>query len=190
MDADYFAEERFDHIDFTQELFPKGEYEGCKFVSCNLANADLTEVVFLKCEFVTCNLSLVKLVHTAFRDVKFTECKILGMHFENCSDFGLAVWFDNCILDQSSFYKTKLIKTSFINSKLIAVDFTQCDLTGSVFDRCDLLRAKFEKTNLEKVDFLTSFNYSIDPELNRVRKAKFSNLGLAGLLDKYDIDIK
>jgi uncharacterized protein YjbI with pentapeptide repeats len=69
------------------------------------------------------------------------------------------------------------------------VDFTDCDLTGSIFDNCDLTMATFENTIIEKADFRTSFNYSIDLNINRVKKAKFSLLGLAGLLDKYDIDI-
>jgi len=43
---------------------------------------------------------------------------------------------------------------------------------------------------LEKVNFLTSYNYSIDPENNRLKKAKFSMNGLAGLLGKYDIEIE
>jgi len=29
----------------------------------------------------------------------------------------------------------------------------------------------------------------IDPELNRIKKAKFSQSGLAGLLEKYDLEI-
>ena len=69
------------------------------------------------------------------------------------------------------------------------MDFTEADLNNASFDNCDLIGAKFEKTNLEKADLSTSFNYSIDPELNRIKKAKFSIDGIAGLLDKYDIEI-
>jgi hypothetical protein len=47
----------------------------------------------------------------------------------------------------------------------------------------------FENTLLEKADLRTAFNYSIDPEMNRVKKAKFSIAGVTGLLDKYDIEI-
>jgi len=32
-------------------------------------------------------------------------------------------------------------------------------------------------------------NYSIDPEKNKIKKARFSTAGIAGLLDKYDIEI-
>ena len=42
---------------------------------------------------------------------------------------------------------------------------------------------------LEKADFSTAYNYVIDPELNTIRKAKFSIAGITGLLHKYDIDI-
>ena len=54
---------------------------------------------------------------------------------------------------------------------------------------CHDTRATFSHTILEKADFRTSFNYSINPEINRIKKAKFSLIGIAGLLDKYDIEI-
>jgi len=62
-------------------------------------------------------------------------------------------------------------------------------LTSAVFDICDLARAVFENTVLEKVDFLTACNFSIDPQINRIKKAKFSMIGLVGLLDKYGIEV-
>jgi uncharacterized protein YjbI with pentapeptide repeats len=68
-------------------------------------------------------------------------------------------------------------------------DFAECDLTNGVFDNCDLSGALFDHTNLEKADFRTAFNYSVDPENNRIKKAKFSLPGVTGLLHKYDIEI-
>jgi uncharacterized protein YjbI with pentapeptide repeats len=79
--------------------------------------------------------------------------------------------------------------TIFKNASLKESDFSECDLTGSIFEKCDLEGALFENTNLEKADFRTSFNYSIDPEINRIRKAKFSISEISGLLNKYDIEI-
>ena len=40
------------------------------------------------------------------------------------------------------------------------------------------------------IDFKTSYNYSIDPEVNSIKKAKFSLEGISGLLYKYDIVIE
>jgi hypothetical protein len=44
--------------------------------------------------------------------------------------------------------------------------------------------------NLKKADLRTAYNYHIDPESNKLKKAKFSLQGLPGLLDKYGIDIE
>jgi uncharacterized protein YjbI with pentapeptide repeats len=114
---------------------------------------------------------------------------MLGLRFDTCNDFGLSFSFDSCQLNHSSFFKTKIKKTVFKNSQLQETDFAEADLTSAMFDNCNLERANFDQTILEKSDFRTSYNYSIDPERNRVKKAKFSILGIAGLLDKYDIDI-
>jgi uncharacterized protein YjbI with pentapeptide repeats len=115
---------------------------------------------------------------------------LLGLHFEDCNDLIIAFEFDGCNLEMSSFYKLKLKGTKFKNSKISDVDFTETDLSNSIFDNCDLGKTVFHNSNLEKADFRTSFNYSIDPEMNRVKRAKFSLPGIAGLLDKYDIEIE
>ena len=62
-------------------------------------------------------------------------------------------------------------------------------MTAALFDQCNFKDAKFENTILEKADFRTSYNYSIDPDVNRIRKAKFSLPAVVGLLNKYDIEI-
>jgi len=98
--------------------------------------------------------------------------------------------FENCLLNLSSFYKLKLKGTKFKNCNLQEVDFTETDLTNAVFDNCDLDRAIFERTILEKADFRTAFHYSIDPTVNRIKKARFSSNGLAGLLDNFNIVIE
>lgn len=77
----------------------------------------------------------------------------------------------------------------FIACNFSQVDFVEADLSGSTFDNCDLNGTIFERTNLEKVDFRTAGNYSFDPDLNRVKKARFSIPDVVGLLRKYDIRI-
>jgi uncharacterized protein YjbI with pentapeptide repeats len=65
----------------------------------------------------------------------------------------------------------------------------ECDLSSSTFDNCNLANAVFQNSVIEKADFREAFNYSIDPEVNKIKKAKFSIAGVAGLLDKFDIEI-
>jgi fluoroquinolone resistance protein len=52
-----------------------------------------------------------------------------------------------------------------------------------------LAGATFDNTNLEKADFTTAFNYLIDPDTNRIKKAKFALPGVLALLNKHDIVI-
>jgi fluoroquinolone resistance protein len=189
MDKVSITGKAFAKIDFTENGIQKGDYESCRFENCNFSSVNLSEIRFYDCIFKSCDLSLVKLTQTAFRDAKFIDCKLLGMRFEHCNDFLFAVDFENCNLNLSSFYKKNLKKVRVKNCTLVEADFTESDLMASVFDNCDLSRATFDHSNLEKADFRTSFNYSIDPEVNRIKKAKFSLAGIAGLLDKYDIVI-
>jgi uncharacterized protein YjbI with pentapeptide repeats len=180
----------FNKEDYKQTPLTKGDYEGCTFKNCDFSGTDLTGIIFSNCEFIICNLSLAKLANTVFRDVKFIECKLLGLRFDHCNGFGLSFHFENCNLSHSSFFKTKIKTTLFRDSQLHEIDFTQCDLTGSLFDNCDLTRTVFANTIIEKADFRTAYNYSIDPEMNRIKKAMFSLQGVSGLLDKYNILIE
>lgn len=81
-------------------------------------------------------------------------------------------------------------KTKFANCSMKEVDFSGVDLSMSVFENCDLLGTVFKYANLEKVDFRTSYNYAFDPEVNKIKQARFSYSGIAGLLGKYNIDIE
>lgn len=189
MELNYVEDKTFDNGDFTEKLLQKGDYECCRFVNCKLYQSNISSINFIDCEFETCDLSLVNLTATIFRDVKFSNCKMLGIHFENCNQFGLAVSFSNCNLAHSSFYQTKLKRTVFKNCNLAEVNFTESDMRNSLFENCDFSNAHFENTDLENADFRSSYNYSIDPESNRIKKARFSLSGLPGLLGKYDIQI-
>ncbi|MFA6058534.1 MAG: pentapeptide repeat-containing protein [Taibaiella sp.] len=186
----YIQERTFDKVIFVQQPLATGEYEGCTFNQCDFSGIDLSNVVFSDCTFSGCNLSMVKLAKTAFREVIFKDCKMLGLHFDTCNPFGLSFRFEHCTLNHSSFYQAKIKKTVFNNVQLHEADFTDCDLSQSIFSNCDFSGATFDNTNIEKADLRTSFNYSIDPEKNKIKKARFSIPGVIGLLDKYGIEIE
>src|SRR5690606_26662684 len=98
--------------------------------------------------------------------------------------------FNNCQLNNCSFYQSKIKKTVFSNCQLCETDFTASDLTSARLDNCDLQNAMFDRTMLEKADLSTAYNYIINPENNYIRKAKFSVAGLPGLLQHHDIIIE
>ena len=185
-----FEDKIFEKIDYTVNRLTKGSYEKCSFVNCRFSATDVQGINFTDCTFKSCDLSTAKINKSAFKGVKFRDSKLLGVHFENINDFFFSVDFENCILNMSSFYKLTMKKTQFKKCSLQEVDFAECNLSGAMFSDCDFTRAKFDRTVLEKADLSTSFNYSIDPERNKIKKAKFSLYGIAGLLDKYEIEIE
>lgn len=81
-------------------------------------------------------------------------------------------------------------KTPFLDCTVKESDFSNCDLTNAIFQNTDLFKSIFNRTKLSGADFSSAFNFSIDPEINNIRAAKFSLHGLTGLLDKYDIHIE
>lgn len=186
----YFENKSFDAIDFTTTRFERGEYEDCSFSNCNFSGIDLSNTRFIECSFKDCNLSNVKTIKTSFNSVRFHGCKLLGINFETCDEFLFSVELEHCALNFSSFYKRSLKTSTIRHCQLQEVDFTECDMSGLVLHECDLTGAKFENTNLEKVDLCTAYHYSINPELNKIKKARFSVTGITGLLDKYDIIIE
>ncbi|KOS05902.1 hypothetical protein AM493_07535 [Flavobacterium akiainvivens] len=186
-----FIEERtFIKEDFTATPLPLAEYDNCTFEGCNFENSKLNGIVFTDCEFIDCNLGNALLSGTAFKVVTFTNCKLLGLNFGSVDPFLFEASFNGCQMQLVSFYKLKLKNTKFINCKLPDADFSEADLTNAVFKECELTKAVFDNTILEKADLRTAYNYAIDPERNRIKKAKFSKEGLAGLLLKYNIDIE
>ncbi|AGY53907.1 Pentapeptide Repeat-Containing Protein [Bacteroidales bacterium CF] len=187
MISNYIADKSFEKTDFRLVGLPSGEYEACRFIGCDFSECDFSNFLFTDCEFLDSNLSLVKLIFTGFRDVRFTGCKMIGLHFDQCNDFGLSFSFDKCVLDQSVFFRKKLKKSIFKNCQLKESDFSECDLSGSVFENCNLSGSIFDNTNLEMADFMSAYNFSIDPEQNKIKKARFSRQNIEGLLNKYNL---
>lgn len=180
----------FTGVDYSDKVLSNQEFEACKFVDCNFLKCDLSNSDFIDCKFENCNFSMVKLNKTGLKNVSFEGCKLLGVDFTRCNDFLLSFCFDKCFLDYSSFCQKKIKQTLFKDSSVKEVDFSNADLSASGFLNCDLTRTVFQQTILDKVDFRTASNYSIDPEINRVKNAKFSLVGVIGLLDKYEIMIE
>jgi fluoroquinolone resistance protein len=185
----YIVDQTFEKAAGTQQL-KKGDYENCCFNGIDFSEYNLSGFSFIDCVFNDCNLSVVKIEKTSFQDVKFNNCKMLGLRLDRASAFGLSLSFENCALNHSVCMNVQLKKTAFQNCQLQEVDFTGADCSQAVFYQCDLSGATFDGTNLEKADFRTAVNYSLDLSINKVKKAKFSVEGLPGLLEKYDIEIK
>lgn len=174
--------------DFTVETLEPDNFEQVEFVNCSFSS--LARIDFIDCVFRDCNLSNVSVANSRFSDVEFVNCKLTGINFSESKDFAFAVRMENSILDYSIFEQKKLNKSSFSNCKIHGADMTQADLSKCKFYNCDFWDTVFANTNVAGVDFTTNKNFTIDPTINNVRKAKFLSSDLAGLLTRFDIIIK
>jgi fluoroquinolone resistance protein len=185
-----FENEKFSNLDYSKTEFVIADYINCEFISCNFSKTNISSSNFNDCIFTDCNMALIINKDTGFKGVEFLQSKLSGTIFSDCDDFMFSVKFKDCILDYSSFFKKKMKKTLFINCSIKEVDFEEADLTESCFDNSNLDDSSFRNSILEKVDFRKASNYIIDPNLNRIKKAKFSIFGIPGLLNKHDIIIE
>jgi uncharacterized protein YjbI with pentapeptide repeats len=190
MASDYIQEVNINDKIFTEEDIKYKEFENCTFTNCDFRTCTFQGVYFIDCVFVECNFNDTKVNYVSLRGVEFKKCDFTNVNFAMTDQLIYDFNFTNCLLDYAKFYKLKMKKMRFTGCSLVAADFMETDLTEAIFDNCDLRRTVFIKTIANKTDFSTSYNYTIDPEQNKLKKAQFSADGLKGLLEKYDLVIK
>lgn len=70
------------------------------------------------------------------------------------------------------------------------VDFTETEAKHAVFNDCDLHQTIFNRTNIQYANFISGYNFNINPNLNQIKQASFSKENISGLLDSFNIKIK
>jgi uncharacterized protein YjbI with pentapeptide repeats len=190
MSKDYFTDQVYHDVFFLEADIKFKEFENCTFHFCDFTDCTFQTVTFIDCNFFDCNFKDTKINYVSLRGVWFTKCNFKSVNFAMTDQVIYEFHFKDCLLDYTKFYALKLKKMQFINCSMIAVDFMASDLTEVLFDNCNLRRAVFMDTIANKADFSTSYDYTIDPEKNKLKKAVFSTDGLKGLLEKYNIVVK
>lgn len=185
--AEYIFEKEFNSVIYNENGMNFTEFEGCVFNHCNFSSCVFLAVTFIDCTFNDCTFDNAKINYAAFRTVFFNNCSIKAVNFAMCDKFIFEIHFKDCRLDFSKFYSIKMKETSFINCSCVAVDFMNADLTAIHFDHCDLHRSVFDKAVANKCNFLTSYNYTIDPTKTKLKKTVFSLQNVKGLLFRHDI---
>lgn len=187
MSAALFEQMSFFDEDYRGKDLRQQEYEDCTFVRCLFSEADLSGVVFSECRFEHCDLSMTQLDGCAFRSVVFEDCKLLGMAFQDGNTFAFSVSFLRCNLQYASFFQVKMPGTRFEACLLESVGFEKADLSKADFSDSNLRGAVFEGTQLGGADFRTALHYSVHPERNQIKMARFSRQNLEGLLLDYQL---
>lgn len=185
-----FHKQTFDQTTEPPDEWSLHEFEKCTFRKIDLSGASFVKSNFINCHFDECNLSKVNVGFTKFDEVAFVKCRLAHVDFGHCNAFGFSVSFQACNLDFTVFLNRNLKKIRFDTCSMKEAHFLRCDMTGAVFVECDLELAKFGENNLSQADFTSSYNIRLNPDDNKLKKAKFSLRHLPGLLSKYDLDIR
>lgn len=181
-------DEEFRNIDFAKSELASS-YVGCSFESCSFARADVSDILFEDCTFIDCDFSTTKVVGTSFQEVTFDRCKVQGVLFETAKPFLFSFRGLNSNFDHSSFYKVDMQNCTFDGSSLKQADFSESNCTGVPFKACLLHDTRFDRSALQRADFTTAAGFTIDPNINDLKGAKFSKDNLSGLLSIYPIKI-
>lgn len=179
----------FKSEDFSKKLLDNYSFTDCSFQSCNFTECLLRNAWFCSCTFVGCNLSLVKLDGCRMQGAHFKDCKIVGAEFFKCENNFFSSSFKNSLLHYCNFSDLNMKNTAFNGSKLLENYFTNTCLTGADFSDVDLSGTVFHNCDLSKADFSSATQYVIDPQTNKMKKAKFSLPEAVGLLFGFDITI-
>ncbi len=188
-----YNEVEFEKLELSEQIFEGYRFDGCKFVKCDFNKTSFLGCHFVDCEFSHCNLSLIKVNRSSFLSVEFSDSKIVGVNW------GFAYWpqinlasplhFQRCDLSLSSFFELTLAEMTIEECKAHGVDFRGADLSHANFAFSDFLDSQFVHTKMVSADFTEAINYSIDLQLNDIKKAKFSFPEAISLLEVFEIEI-
>lgn len=165
------------------------EFYNCSFKNCDFSNSSFFECRFEECNFIESNLSLLKIPSSQFIDCNFNNSKMLAIDWTQAENI-LEPVFNNCNLEGSVFFGLKLKNLTMMNCKSSECNFEEACLPQSKFNNTNFLNARFNKTDLSFCDFTEAINYNINPNFNKIKKAKFSLPEILTLLQCFDILIK
>ena len=92
-----------------------------------------------------------------------------------------------CAISHSTFIGLSLRRMQIAECLARDVDFTEADLSQADCRHTDFAQSRFLHTDLTKADFTGATNYAIAPNLNVLKKTKFSLPEAMSLL--YGLDI-
>jgi len=187
--TDYYESVTFtaDKPDFVH--LDEIEFYECEFNGISFFKGQITNCRFENCKFTNCDLSLANINCSQFIEVEFNNCKLAGLDWRTAMK-PFTIKFNESKLNDSIFFGLDLRGAEFINSEVRHCDFERCNMAKVSFLQSDLLNSKFSSTNLTQADFTLATNYSVDPETNKIKKAKFNQPEVLALLDGFDIIIE
>lgn len=190
--TEYFSK-TFDGFEATGESFTEVTFENCTFQQCNFSDTRFYKCKFVDCVITASNLSNIKVDYSKFFDIRFNESKLVGVDWTKADwprfNFTAPISFNECIINDSSFFGLGLSELVLEHCKAHDVDFRSGTFTKAKFSYTDFSNSLFMKTNLREANFSEAENYDIDIFNNEIKAARFSRHEAVRLLNGLDIEL-
>lgn len=186
--SDEFSDQTFESLEQKEAMIEGRHFENCTFRQCNFSGAALRNCRFVDCVFERCDLSNVNLQGASFRAVTFRGCKAMGTNWPRAASV-THLNFEESVISYASFVGLTLKKSTFVKCVAREADFADANLSEVDLRGTDFAGARFAKTNFTKADLRGATNYSIRPDSNTLKKAKFSLPEATLLLHGLDIEL-
>ncbi|MEM1282659.1 MAG: pentapeptide repeat-containing protein [Chlamydiota bacterium] len=184
IDGRIYKKQNFLGGEFSQAVVSDCTFENCLFENCDFCHSN-----FNNCFFKNCNVLIPQLDGCRLQDVSFDTCKISGGDFYKCDKRFFSLNFENCLIQSANFSELLLKGAIFRKCNIKECYFNQANLVQANFSDSNLMGTLFHHSNLSKADFRGAYNYSIDPQLNTLKKAYFSLPEAISLLASLDLQI-
>src|SRR6187431_523865 len=188
-----YLSKTFDGLDATGESFTEIVFENCIFQQCNFSDRRFYKCKFVDCVFTASNLSNINVDYSKFFDTSFNQSKLVGVDWTKADwprfNFTAPISFNECIINDSSFFGLALSELVLEHCKAHDVDFRSGTFTKAKFSYTDFTNSLFMKTNLREADFSEAENYDIDIFNNEIKAARFSRHEAVRLLNSLDIEL-
>lgn len=188
-----YDDQEFKKITLRDERLVGKEFTDCVFTRCSFRDTAFQACKFQDCTFQNCEWILVTLKGCSFKNTRFEESQIVGVSWldTNLSQtkpvFGKRVDFVKCEIHSSIFAGLNL--KSMVMTQCVAknVSFEDANLASANCTKTDFTECQFFHTDLTGADFTGAINYAISPNVNTLKKTKFSLPEAVSLLRGLDI---
>lgn len=172
-------------------------FEGCRFERCSLKETQFKKCKFRDCAFSHCDLNLIQVEDCVFSQASFDECKLVGINWAKAA-WGKydpllklkAVDFKHCVLNYSVFMGMNLNGVVMQHCIAKEVDLSDALLRQADCTHTDFTGSRFCHTDLTEADLRGASNYHIPPQMNTLKKTRFSLPEAMSLLYALDIEIE
>ncbi len=178
----------FTDIDEDSTSIEESAFYRCRFENSSFQYSEFIDCEFQECSFHNCNLSLAGFINSRIIDTEFYGSKLMGINWGNAGPVIVATYI-NCLMNNCSFSGMNLTKVRFESCSFVESSFTDNKMCKVVMADCDFSECMFHQNDLTGSNFISSRNYFMNSDTNKISKAKFSLPEAVSLLANLGVEL-